>query len=196
MASLFGAIFDSFRLIALACAIPSTVGWFFMIFAKESPYYLLSLKKEREAEDSFSFFRGKKFSGIQQEIEDLKTSLEEKTKLKTRCLDLFKKTYRKPLLICLGLMSFRQLMGINALIFNMAAIFKETGTTISSNLASVIVFSAQMLGTGIEIFTVDLKGRKILLQISASVMGTSCGMLNIFSKGILNASYKYINFKI
>ncbi|KAL7644379.1 UNVERIFIED_CONTAM: hypothetical protein RMT77_005209 [Armadillidium vulgare] len=175
-----GVIFDSFRLVAIACTIIPAFGFVFMLFMKESPIYLLSVGKEEEAKVSLKFFRGKNFPGLTKEFETLKTALKEKKESQIRFSDLSEKRYRNPFLMCLGLMSFRQLCGITAILSNMSSVFQSSSYKISSHVASLIVLFAQYFGTLIGIYMVDRQGRKLLLQISASLMAFSHLALGVF----------------
>ncbi|RXG72976.1 putative metabolite transport protein YwtG [Armadillidium vulgare] len=57
-----GAAFDDFRWMAGLCAILPILCSILMLFNKESPLYLLSQGKEKEAEKSLRHFRGNTFN--------------------------------------------------------------------------------------------------------------------------------------
>ena len=69
-------------------------------------------------------FSGKHYN-VQKELHTMQNALDEAKKNKTTVKDLFVNSYLlKPLLISVALMFFQQASGINAVLFNMASIFK------------------------------------------------------------------------
>ncbi|RXG61007.1 Facilitated trehalose transporter Tret1 [Armadillidium vulgare] len=128
-----GVPFANFRWIAIVCAVIPCICSFLMIFCKESPYYLLSKGKDKEAEEALRFFRGKDYDGIESELHTIRESLEESRKKKATFSDLMKPHILKPFLMSLGLMFFQQFSGINAVLFNLALIF-ETETLFENTL--------------------------------------------------------------
>ncbi|MCL4126465.1 UNVERIFIED_CONTAM: hypothetical protein GTU68_021577 [Idotea baltica] len=175
-----GAAFDSFRWIAAVCAIVPCIHSALMIFNKESPTYLLSKGKDAEAEESLRYFRGKHYTGIATEMSEMKEALEKSRQRKMTLSDLKAPHILKPLLMCMGLMLFQQLSGINAVLFNLGIIFKEAGSDMSSTLSSIIVGLVQVLATFAGSLVSDKAGRKFLLSISAGIMALSLAALGTF----------------
>ena len=95
-------------------------------------------------------------------------------------LDVFKREFRKPLLIAIGLMLVQQLSGINAVIFYTVDIFKLSGSKINENFCTIIVGVVNMLATLLANGLIDKLGRKILLYISDSLMIVSLFALGTF----------------
>ncbi|KAB7498627.1 Facilitated trehalose transporter Tret1, partial [Armadillidium nasatum] len=118
-AYLMGVAFTNFRWIALVCAIFPCICSILMIFGKESPLYLLSKGRDKEAEISLKFFSflGNDYDGISFEMEEMRKSLEERKRNKATLKDLKKPYILKPFLISMGLMFFQQFSGINAVLF-------------------------------------------------------------------------------
>ncbi len=66
------------------------------------------------------------------------------------------------------------------MIFYTANIFNSAGSTLDSNLSTIIVGIVQFVATCSSIFLVDKAGRKILLLISSAVMCVSLVVLGVF----------------
>ncbi|KAL7644086.1 UNVERIFIED_CONTAM: hypothetical protein RMT77_004909 [Armadillidium vulgare] len=175
-----GVPFTNFRWIAIVCAVIPCICSFLMIFCKESPYYLLSKGKDKEAEEALKFFRGEDYDGIEKELQIIRESLEESRRKKATFLDLKKSYILKPLLMSLGLMFFEQFSGINAVLFNLALIFDRAGSKMSSNVSSIIIGVTQILGTFVAALLMDKAGRKMLLITSSSIMTVSLAALGVY----------------
>ncbi len=89
-----------------------------------------------------------------------------KEKLKAK--ELFQSGYVKPLLVSMGLMFFQQLSGINAVMFYSVNIFRLAGSSIDSNLATIILGVVNIGATIFSNVVIDRLGRKMLLYISSS----------------------------
>ncbi|KAB7504474.1 Inositol transporter 4 [Armadillidium nasatum] len=133
-ANCMGVPFKDYRWIGLACALIPCLCSFLMFFCKESPFYLLAYGKEKEAEDSLRFFRGKKYDGIDAEMKIIRESLEERMSRKAKFSDLMIPYNLKPFLMALGLMILQQFLGINAVTFNLASIFEEYNPALAEEI--------------------------------------------------------------
>jgi len=67
-------------------------------------------------------------------------------------------------------MAFQQLSGINAVIFYTVDIFEMSGSTIDSNLATIIVGGVNFASSIGATILIDRLGRKVLLLLSESFM--------------------------
>lgn len=94
--------------------------------------------KEEEAQKALQWLRGPS-ADIRTELNEIKNTHLLSTKYATKVKDLLGKTYLKPLLTSLGLMFFQQFSGINAVIFYTVNIFEMSGSSVDSNLATIIV---------------------------------------------------------
>lgn len=86
-------------------------------------------------------------------------------KLKTK--ELVTAGNLKPLAISLGLMFFQQLSGINAVMFYSVSIFRLAGSTIDSNLATIVLGVVNICATIFSNALIDRLGRKVLLYMSS-----------------------------
>jgi facilitated trehalose transporter len=63
-------------------------------------------------------------------------------------------------------MLLQQFSGINSIIYFIVFIFQDSGSTIDTNLSTVIVGIVQLLATIGSMFLVDRAGRRLLLLFS------------------------------
>ncbi|XP_063608383.1 facilitated trehalose transporter Tret1-like [Penaeus indicus] len=178
-AYIFGAFIDSWQILAVVCAVPTIIFCVLMVFSKESPSYLLSKGKDKEAQESMRYFRGSDYN-IEPEMQMLKQSLDDSKANKASFSDLKQSYILKPLLISLALMLFQQLSGVNAVLFNLKAIFQESGTDLSDDVSSIIVGVVQILATVVASVLMDRAGRKFLLLSSSGAMTVALVGLGVF----------------
>lgn len=87
---------------------------------------------------------------------------------------------RVALIICLCLMLFQQVSGINAIIFYTMAIFESAGSTMDPSTCTIIVGVVQVLMTFGSTLLIEKAGRRILLLQSSVVMGICLAIVGIF----------------
>ncbi|XP_057328213.1 facilitated trehalose transporter Tret1-like isoform X2 [Microplitis mediator] len=137
----------------------------------ETPRWYVSKGKTKRARKSLEWLRGKSVDVSEELAAVEKTHLDsEKNSSSSSIGELFKPNHIKPLMISVGLMFFQQFSGINTVIFYSNKIFSESGSSIDTNISSIIIgivnFSATFMATSV----IDRLGRKILLYISSVVM--------------------------
>ncbi|EDX06650.1 facilitated trehalose transporter Tret1-2 homolog [Drosophila simulans] len=152
-----------------------------MIIIPETPRWFVNRGQEERARKALKWLRGKE-ADVEPELKDLMQSQAEADSQARRntCLELFKRINLKPLSISLGLMFFQQFSGINAVIFYTVQIFKDAGSTIDSNLCTIIVGIVNFFATFMGILLIDRLGRKILLYISDIAMILTLSILGGF----------------
>ncbi|XP_076055622.1 facilitated trehalose transporter Tret1-like [Oratosquilla oratoria] len=176
----FGAALNHWPWLAVVCMLPTGMHLIGAFFIKESPYVLLAKGRNEEARESLQFYRGKNYN-VENEMKYISEFLNTtKQNKKLQLKDLKKPYILKPLLISLPLMLFQQFSGINGITFNLIFIFKETGSTLSDSLSSIIIGIVQFVGTGISIFIVDKAGRRFLLLLASGCMSLSLMGLGTF----------------
>lgn len=87
---------------------------------------------------------------------------------------------RVALIICLCLMMFQQVSGINAIIFYTMRIFESAGSTMDPSICTIIVGVVQVLMTFGSTLLIEKAGRRILLLQSSVVMGICLAIVGIF----------------
>ena len=88
-----------------------------MFFMPESPYYLISKGKDKEAMKALMWLRGSK--NVTEEYEEMKISFREQEAVGSTGFGtlLSDRIYLEPFIIMLLLMFFQQFSGINAVLF-------------------------------------------------------------------------------
>lgn len=81
---------------------------------------------------------------------------------------------RRAIIYGICLMALNQFCGCFAMLNFTAVIFKESGSTMSPNVSSIIVAAIQIIGSMFPTFLVDRLGRKLMMVTSA--IGTSVGL--------------------
>lgn len=128
----------------------------------ETPRWYVSRGKDEEARKALQWLRGKQ-ADVEPELKGiLKTHNESERHASSSGLaQLMKKCNLKPLFISLGLMLFQQLSGINAVIFYAGEIFKASGSTMDSNVSSMLIGVVNFAATFIATLVIDRFGRKV-----------------------------------
>ncbi|KAK7075487.1 hypothetical protein SK128_020737, partial [Halocaridina rubra] len=148
-------------LAAMAMCVLATIVAFFI---PESPTYLVVSGKENEARKVLNLLRGP-HADIEQEIATLKTMNEGMTK-KYGCGDLLKSSYIKSLLIILTLFLTQNFCGLGVLYSNATRMLIESGSALDENIATILVFVFQLMGSVLSCIIMNRFRRKTLLVVS------------------------------
>ncbi|KAM8865621.1 solute carrier family 2, facilitated glucose transporter member 8 [Synchiropus picturatus] len=170
-------LFLDWRWLAIVCSIPPTLLMVCMCFMPESPRFLLSQGKRREAEEALLFLRGPD-APVEWECARIEDACEEQGS-SFQVSDLKDPGVYKPLLIGVMMMMFQQLTGINAIMFYAENIFQQAHFK-QSDLASVIVSLIQVVFTAVAALIMDKAGRKLLLLISGVAMAISTTAFGVY----------------
>lgn len=156
------------RTFSLVCAIPPCVFLaLFSLFVPESPYYLVAKNDKAAAEASLKKLRAKSDASIQKELIEITTNVKESFANKAKITDMFRsKGLFRGFVISMGLMFFHQSSGTNILIAYMQPIFSASGTSIPSDLSSILIGVVQIITLGITAVAVYKLGRRTLLLFS------------------------------
>ncbi|KAF0297007.1 Facilitated trehalose transporter Tret1 [Amphibalanus amphitrite] len=154
--------------------------WLLLVcWLRESPVWLLDQDKEAEALDTLTWLRGPD-ADVTSELNQMLQQLRESRENQASFRDLAKRENLRPFVLSMMLMLFQQLSGVNAVIFYTVDIFSDSGSSIDSDLATIIVGIVQMLSTFAGVVLVDRLGRKVLLIISDAIMGVCLLALGVF----------------
>merc|ERR1712136_214348 len=144
-----------------------------MFFVPDSPVFLVRKGKMDAAKKSLTWLRGKSYSGVEEEIVEIKKAEDERNapESKVSLSEIFTQAvYLKPFGISLCLMLFQQLSGINEVLFYMNKIFEKANSTLDPSISNFIVNTMQVVATGAAVILVDKLGRRILLFASGFLM--------------------------
>lgn len=152
-----------------------------MLFTLETPRWLLSKDKDKQAVYVLHILRGP-HCDISGEIEKIKSALRQKYTIKEQLSDLIShRAVLIPFLLVLMLMFFQQFSGIVPAIFYAAPILQEAGITLDVNLVSALSIGlVQVVGSLVSVFFIDCIGRRILLTISGVGMVVSDLILGVY----------------
>ena len=116
--------------------------------------YLIAQDKGLEARFSLQWLRGPDYD-ITIELSSMETMAIMSRKNKLNINELFSTAYLKPFIVSSGLMLFQQLSGINAVMFYSVSIFKDAGSSIDSNIATIILGVVNICATIIANILID-----------------------------------------
>ncbi|HEU5198025.1 MAG TPA: sugar porter family MFS transporter [Ktedonobacterales bacterium] len=148
--------------------IPGSILAIGMFFLSETPRWLAG--KNRWDDASAALEHTLHGEQKQQELQEIRTSLEEERK--TSVKELFTPGLRLALLVAVGLAVFQQFVGINTVIYYAPTIFGYAGFSSASAaiLATSIVGVVNVLATILSLLLVDHVGRRPLLLTGVSGM--------------------------
>lgn len=169
------AFTDNLHVIAILCSVAPALLLISFPFIPESPAWLVMQGRKNEANDVLKRFRGARCR-TETELTRLELRASEMREIQANIFDPRK--YKKATCIILGLMTFQQFSGVNALIFYAKRIFDDAGSILSSSTSSVIVGAVQVVATYCSTILIERASRKLLLFISASVMATCMFILS------------------
>lgn len=173
-----GKYLDWSQLAYLGACLP--IPFFILILMiPETPQWYLSRGRTEEARKALQWLRGKN-TKIDNEMRDIAMSDVTAENNDSSITELFSRKYMKSILISLGLMTFQQLSGINAVIFYTVTIFKMSGSSVDGNLSTIIVGVVNFISTFIATALIDRAGRKVLLYISSVTMTVTLVILGTF----------------
>lgn len=122
----------------------------------------------QEAEQSIRFYQNRQGctndnETIQSEILKLQKSIgDSKLGSSFEWLDLISGPGRKAMIIGIVLASINQMCGCFAMLNYTANIFEEAGSSLSPNMAAIIVSVIQVIGSSTATILVDRAGRKVI----------------------------------
>ena len=147
--------------------IPALVLFFGIIFLHDTPRWLISKNREKEAREAFDKILPK--NQINKQINEIKSTLNTDTSTN---VSVFKAWMLKPVLIGVGIMIMQICTGINTIIYYTTTIFQISGfsSNIGAIYATIGVGFINFIMTLVAIAFADKLGRKPLLYIGLSGM--------------------------
>lgn len=171
--------FMTIKTLCLVLVVPAVA--FFLIvsvFVPESPYYLLMVKRNKEAQDALKKLR-KNFD--EKELEEMIKNVEISQNVKVKFKEIFRSgIIRKGLLIGSGLIFFQQCSGITVIIAYMQSIFEASGSSLKPEISAIIIGMIQLTTNVVTSQLIDRLGRRILLLGSLIGMFLSHVLLGLY----------------
>lgn len=129
-------------------------------FIPESPMWLVRRKRKTQVAKVLFTLRGSNYD-IEQEIAILQEDVNKEAKTQGGFKDLIgTKAGRRATVVCVGLMCFQQLCGVDAILFYTVNIFQTADSTVDPFVASIIVGLVEVLITIIVASVIDRWARQ------------------------------------
>lgn len=173
----FGA-FLPWNWLAVACSVFPLIMMVCMSFMPETPRWFLSKGRKDSAAYSLQWLRGAQ-TDVGRELQETEEMIKN-SQDQASFMDFLQPQLWKPLLIGIGLMVFQQFSGTNVVMFYTVDIFRMANIDLDPNVETIIVGVVGVVGTLVSVFIADLVGRRILLLVSAVVMGISMAGMGAF----------------
>ncbi|XP_052842873.1 facilitated trehalose transporter Tret1-2 homolog [Drosophila gunungcola] len=175
--------------LGIACTIWPIIYFLLFMWMPESPVYLAQKGKTERAEKALKFLRGKD-ADVGGELKDMAAEgqKEQASIGKTLC----RKVTLKGLFLSITLMIFQQFTGINAIVFYTTFIFMSAGSSLEPRFSTIVVGIVMAVSTVISIFLIERLGRKILLLISALMMGISTLIMSLYFGLLLDSDVGWL----
>ncbi|KAK3914877.1 Facilitated trehalose transporter Tret1 [Frankliniella fusca] len=173
--------FASYTVLAgVSLAVP--VLWFAAVMLlPETPVFLLKKSNTQGAKRALRRLRGTVYDGIDWEVAEMQRGINAAEANDSSLKDLLSsRAVVRALVICLGLMVFQQVSGINAVMFYAVTIFEKAGSSLQPEVATIIVGVVQVLATGLAAVLVERAGRRLLLLGSAALMALAHIVLGVY----------------
>ncbi len=179
---------DSWRLMLGASAVPGLLLFVVALVAPESPRWLM--KMNRRADAAMQIRKIRPGVDFKPRLDAIETALREEAG-RASWGDVFRREWRRPLMIGVGLAVFQQITGINAIIYYADQIFEAAGFISQSSQTTVTTWAiggVNVLATLIAVAYIDRLGRRKLLLAGLIGMGGSLAVVGIAFQFIAKAA--------
>ncbi|NOX65214.1 MAG: sugar porter family MFS transporter [Chlorobi bacterium] len=174
---------SNWRWMFLAEGIPALAFFVLLFFVSRSPRWLVKVDRIDEARSVIQSINHD--ADVDQIMNDISQSINKE--IFSKGVVLFKKPYRRLVLIGIALGMFNQLTGINIIFYYTPTIFKSAGFSNEAALMqTVIVGATNLIFTLIGMSLIDKLGRKFLLILGAAGMPI---FLGLFAYTFLNQDF-------
>nr|CAI5828346.1 unnamed protein product [Callosobruchus analis] len=164
--------------IVLAC-FPITFFIVFLTIGVETPYYLVGKGDIENAEKVLMLLRSKNEEEVKKELTQIKEGCNKSEVAHFKDI-ILNSGQRKALLVAISFILFQQLSGMNAITFYLESIFEASGSSLPSDISSLITGAAIFLSSFLTPFLVNIYSRKAVSLLSVIGMALPLGMLGGF----------------
>jgi SP family galactose:H+ symporter-like MFS transporter len=167
----------NWRLMLGLSGVPGLALFLIALFAPESPRWLMS--RNRRADAAREAAKVQPDVDVHIQLDSIETAIRRDSHTAS-WREIFSPTWRRPLLIAVGLAVFQQITGINAIIYYANQIFALAGFATEVSRASVTLWAiggVNVLSTFIAIAFIDKMGRRLLLLVGLIGMGASLAVV-------------------
>jgi SP family galactose:H+ symporter-like MFS transporter len=168
---------DSWRIMLGAAAVPGLLLFAVALVAPQSPRWLMMVGRKTDAASELRKIRPD--VNVQSRLDSIETALRDEGR-KASWREVFKRQWRRPLLIGVGLAVFQQITGINAIIYYADQIFASAGFVTQASQTTVTTWAigaVNVLATLIAIAFIDRLGRRKLLL--AGLVGMAVSLVTV-----------------
>jgi len=167
---------SSWRLMFLAEGVPALAFFLLLFRVSRSPRWLVKMGRIEEARAVIALVNPR--SDADRTIAEIAQSIDQEAF--SRSVVLFRKPYRRLVLIGIAVGMFNQFTGINVVMYYTPSIFKSAGFGDSSALMQTVVIGAtNLVFTVIAMSVIDRLGRKFLLMTGACGMSLFLGLFSL-----------------
>ncbi|CAH1969204.1 unnamed protein product [Acanthoscelides obtectus] len=164
--------------VVLAC-FPVTFFIVFLMFGVETPHYLVGKGDTGKAEKVLMLLRSKSKEGVQKELMQIKEGCNKNEVGHFKDI-LLNPGQRKALFIALAFITFQQFSGMNAITFYLEPIFKASGSSLPSDISSLIAGAVIFITSFLTPALVSFYSRNAVSLVSIVGMALPLGMLGAF----------------
>ncbi|XP_049807859.1 facilitated trehalose transporter Tret1-like [Schistocerca nitens] len=162
---------------SVVCGVVPIIYGIMFAFMPETPVYYMHKGMEDEAKTSLFWLQGPDCD-VEEELLQIGRNCDDNDGATKDAQS--SRTAKVAFFIAIGLMSFQQLCGINAVIFYTTDIFHFVGSSIEPSICTIIVGAIQVIASLCTSLLVGVLGCRILLLISSFVMFICMYLLGLF----------------
>ncbi|KAH8308691.1 facilitated trehalose transporter Tret1-2 homolog [Drosophila kikkawai] len=175
---------------SIACAICPVVFFVTFIWMPESPVYLAQKGKTEKAEKSLQFLRGKN-ADVSGELKDVTGVQQMESESVGKRLG--RRATVKGLILSIALMFFQQFTGINAVMFYSTPIFAMAKSDLEPRFSTIVIGVVQLAALIPSILLIERVGRRILLLVSAFLMGISLMVMAVYFGFLMKSNVGWLS---
>ena len=170
------------------------------VLMPDTPHFHLSKRNRQEAVKSLKYLRGKESETVDDELEEIRASLVNSLDHKSNIFDVFRgkanlmgkndlivklhilfiEQHLSAMTILLGLTSFQNFSGIDAVLFYSETILNKAGSSLDPSVATILNGVVMLIASVVSSIFVDRSGRKGLLLVSAAGMAISLSTMGLY----------------